>query len=61
MAASADFVPDMRRPPFGAAFFFLMPADCRDMLAGYVIAEAKARDVVVKVMLAEQPLALRGG
>ncbi|MFN3657710.1 MAG: 4Fe-4S dicluster domain-containing protein [Pseudolabrys sp.] len=36
-------------------------ADCRDMLAGYGIEEAKARDVVVKVMLAEQPLPLRGG
>jgi hypothetical protein len=36
-------------------------ADCRDMLAGYGIDEAKARDVVVKVMLAEQPLPLRGG
>lgn len=36
-------------------------ADCLDMLAGYGVDPAKARDVVVKVMLAEQPLPLRGG
>jgi hypothetical protein len=35
-------------------------ADCADMLAGYGIDRAKAREVVAKVMLAEQPLPLRG-
>ncbi len=34
-------------------------ADCADMLAGYGINQAKAREVVAKVMLAEQPLPLR--
>jgi Fe-S oxidoreductase len=35
-------------------------ADCADMLAGYGIDRAKAREVVMKVMLTEQPLPLRG-
>lgn len=35
-------------------------ADCADMLAGHGIDHAKAREVVTKVMLAEQPLPLRG-
>ena len=35
-------------------------ADCREMLAHYGIDPAKAREVVVKAMLNEQPLPLRG-
>ena len=33
-------------------------ADCGDMIATYGIDPAAARDIVAKVMLAEQPLAL---
>lgn len=35
-------------------------ADCQDMIAAYGLDPAAAREVVVKVMLAEQPLALVG-
>jgi heterodisulfide reductase subunit D len=35
-------------------------ADCKDVLAGYGIDPAKAREVVVKAMLNEQPLPLGG-
>ena len=35
-------------------------ADCKDMLSHYGIDPAKAREVVVKAMLSEQPLPLRG-
>jgi len=35
-------------------------ADCRKMLGSYGIESAKAREVVVKAMLSEQPLPLRG-
>jgi heterodisulfide reductase subunit D len=36
-------------------------ADCRDMLAVHKVDAAAARDAVLKAMLAEQPLPLRGG
>ena len=36
-------------------------ADCADLLAAHALDAAKARDVVVKGMLADQPLPLRGG
>jgi hypothetical protein len=35
-------------------------ADCKDMLAAYGIEPAFAREVVIKAMLKEQPLPLRG-
>jgi hypothetical protein len=35
-------------------------ADCKDMLATHKLDPAKAREVVVKAMLAEQPLPLVG-
>jgi hypothetical protein len=35
-------------------------ADCKDLIAARGIDPALARDVVVKAMLAEQPLALAG-
>jgi Fe-S oxidoreductase len=36
-------------------------ADCADLLAAHALDAAKAREVVVKSMLADQPLPLRGG
>jgi heterodisulfide reductase subunit D len=36
-------------------------ADCADLLASHALDAAKAREVVLKGMLADQPLALRGG
>jgi heterodisulfide reductase subunit D len=36
-------------------------ADCADLLASHALDAAKAREVVVKGMLADQPLPLRGG
>lgn len=36
-------------------------ADCKDMIAARGIDPAKAREMVVKAMLAEQPLPLKGG
>jgi heterodisulfide reductase subunit D len=36
-------------------------ADCADLLAAHAIDAAKAREVVVRGMLADQPLPLRGG
>ena len=36
-------------------------ADCADLLTAHALDAAKARDVVVKGMLADQPLPLRGG
>jgi heterodisulfide reductase subunit D len=36
-------------------------ADCADLLAAHALDAARARDVVVKGMLADQPLPLRGG
>jgi len=35
-------------------------ADCKDMIAAYGIEPAFAREVVIKAMLKEQPLPLRG-
>jgi hypothetical protein len=36
-------------------------ADCADLLAHHAIDAAKARDVVIKGMLADQPLPLQAG
>jgi hypothetical protein len=36
-------------------------ADCADLLAAHALDAAKARELVVKSMLADQPLPLRGG
>jgi hypothetical protein len=35
-------------------------ADCKDMISAYGIEPAFAREVVIKAMLKEQPLPLRG-
>jgi len=35
-------------------------SDCKDMIASYGIEPAFAREVVIKAMLKEQPLPLRG-
>ena len=36
-------------------------AECSDLIARHSLDQAIARDVVVKVMLGDQPLPLRGG
>ena len=39
----------------------LIVAECRDLIAEHALDPELARDVVVKAMLGEQPLALMGG
>ena len=36
-------------------------ADCADLLSSHALDAAKAREVVIKGMLADQPLALQAG
>jgi hypothetical protein len=39
----------------------LITAECRDLIAAHALDPAKAREVVMKAMLGDQPLPLRGG